>query len=308
MVKTMSDKKQLAVVLGSTGNMAFAVANVVIALKKHFKPDFDLIIYCDNAFSESDRNLISAIIPANFIEYKYFVGEKEKFDSTTINRFTTLAFSRYECFRLLDKYKKTVWLDIDLLIRNDISHLINIDDNDIALYYRLGVLKNEFLIPLEIEGCNLDVKSFNSGVIVFSDSIKNNHDLADWCYKKTVEYAPHLKCPDQAIINLLIQVFNLKTKQLDVNFNCHPAYPESKYAAVLHPYSLEKFWNFYNYKEWNENYKQWLKMGGSPYLGKKFNFLEKILIYIKETFFPEAPDPFRHPKKFVKWIISSQRG
>ena len=303
---SMSAKKDLAIILGSTGNMAFAVANVVMGLKKHCKLNFDLIIYCDEKFSEKDKNLISEIKTSNFINYKYFEESKEKFDSNTINRFTNLAFSRYECFRLLDKYKKTVWLDTDLLIKKDISELINIDDNDMALYVRKGIIKNEFLKPVPIKNCDIEAKSYNSGVIVFYDTIKNRNEIADWCYEKTIEFAEYLKCPDQAIINIAMQVFNLNVKTIDVKYNCHPEYKESSKAAILHPYSMEKFWNYYSDKEWDNNYKNWLKMGGSAYTGKKYNLLEKVPVYIKKKFFPEAPDPFRHTRKFILYMIKKK--
>lgn len=39
---------------------------------------------------------------------------------------TTMAFARYECFSLIEKYNKVLYLDTDILIQKDIVDLLNI--------------------------------------------------------------------------------------------------------------------------------------------------------------------------------------
>ncbi len=301
-------KNKLAFVLGSTGNMAFAVANVLMGVVKNYnKSNFDVIIYCDENFAGEDKRLLNTIHKCEFIKYDFFEGNTEKFDQNILNRFTSLAFSRYECFNLLEKYEKVVWLDIDLLIKGEINGLIESCKTGIALYCKDGILGNEFSKP--VENYDMARESFNSGVIVLSENLKNPDEISKWCYEKTIEYAEYLKCPDQAIINLAIQEFNLNVTVLADEYNCHPDYPDSDKAKILHPFCMEKFWNFYNYKEWNDNYKKWLKMGGSAYKGKVFNILEKTVINFKKKYaLRAAPDPIRHTRKFLMYVINSKLG
>src|SRR6056297_56024 len=116
-------KKELAIVLGSTGNMTFALANVLIGLKKHCSKEFDTIIF-EQDIIPKNKELISSIKNCAFIEYKYPYQDIKHSDAT-IKRFTEMAFSRYECFDLLEKYKTVIWLDIDLLIQGDVTLLQN---------------------------------------------------------------------------------------------------------------------------------------------------------------------------------------
>ena len=48
-------------------------------------------------------------------------------------------------------------------------------------------------------------------------------------------------------------------------------------------------------------------MGGSKYTGKKFNVFEKFMINLKKKYFLEAPDPFRHTRKFIVWLINKHK-
>ncbi len=266
-------KQELAIVFGVTGNMAFALGNVLMGLKKH-NPDLneDIIVF-EQGISEKDKNLLSSIIPCNFYEYQ-FPFDNPEFSADCLNRFTHLSFSRYECFRLLDKYKNVLWLDIDILIQRDISGILDYD---------------------------LECGMRNAGVMFINDKLENNNEIADWCYKRTMELAPYLTFADQGIINLMIQEFNLEVQELNLKYNCHPGFKRAPDAYILHTFCPEKFWNYYNNKEWNEDYKEWLKMGGSPYTGKRVSSVHK---FFKER---SLPNPFRSPRNFVKHFFANKK-
>ena len=40
-----------------------------------------------------------------------------------------MAFARYECFSLIEKYNKVLYLDTDTLVQKDIIDLLNIEEN-----------------------------------------------------------------------------------------------------------------------------------------------------------------------------------
>ncbi len=95
----MHTKKEMAIVLGASGNMAFAIANVLMGLKKHSPNLADDIIIFQQDMSEKEMQLMQTILPCKFIEYKF----KEKMDDEYFGRFTPVAFSRYDCFDMLDE-------------------------------------------------------------------------------------------------------------------------------------------------------------------------------------------------------------
>jgi len=292
-------KKNLAVTLGATANMTFALASVLIDFKKNLSCDFDLIIYHKD-ISEKEQGLLNSIIQAKFIEYNF---QDKTTREKSLNRYTLLAFSRYECFDLLDKYKKVLWLDIDTIIQKNLTNLININtSNGIALWQNIEH-KNSFNFVNSPEKYDMSENYFNTGVILFEDNLPHRHNLKNWCYDKTVEWGKNLVCPDQAVLNMMFQEFDIEVFKLEEIYNCHPERPMLPDAIIIHPYAEEKFWNYYyNFEQWNNNYKKWLKMGGSPYAGKKANFIDKALIKFKKKYLPQAPDPFRHTGKFLKYF------
>ncbi len=293
------DKKELAITLGATSNMTFALACALFDIKKHIKKDFDLIIFNKN-ISDKDKALLNNIISAKFIDYDLeFLNVRGK----SLNRYSNLAFARYECFDMLDNYKKVLWLDIDIIIQKELTPLINMD---IELgMWRNDIHKNSFNFTQNPDNYDMESNYFNTGVLIISDKLKNYRELKNWCYQKTEEWGPILVCSDQGILNMMIQEFDIQATELNENYNCHPEKSIVEDATIIHPYAEEKFWNYYyNFAQWNKNYKQWIKWGGTPYKGKKAGLIDKFFIKFKKKYMPAAPNPFRHTSKFFKYVYN----
>jgi len=295
----MMDKKELAVVLGATSNMAFALFCTVLDIKKYLNRNFDLIVYHQD-ISKKEQDIVNNIIPTKFVEYEI---ESENVRRKSLNRYSKLAFARYECFDMLANYKKVLWFDIDTIIQKNLSSLTNMDV-EFAMW-RNDIHKNSFNFTQNPGSYDMESNYFNTGVLLITEKLKNYHELKNWCYKKTLEWGPYLVCPDQGVLNIMIQEFNIQVTELNEIYNCHPEKPIVKDAVIIHPYAEEKFWNYYyNFNQWNENYKKWIKMGGTPYKGKKANLIDKFIIKFKKRFMPAAPDPFRHTGKFFRYIYN----
>jgi lipopolysaccharide biosynthesis glycosyltransferase len=296
----MDNKKELAIVLGATGNMTFALASVLFGIKKHINSiKYDVFVYYKD-ISDKEKQILNSIIPVNLIEYNFPLIEISKHSE---NRYSLLAYSRYECFDYLDEYKKVLWLDIDVLIQKDLDRFINSDNTKMALWQ--SPARTDFNFTKPVEGFDMEVKYYNTGVILFSDKLPDYKIMKDWCYKKTEELGQTLVCAEQGIINLLIQAFKIDVNNLEEIYNCHPEKQFVNDAVIIHPYAEEKFWNYYyNFEEWNNNYKTWLKLGGTSYKGKKANILDKALIRFKKKYMPEATDFKRHTGKFIKYVYS----
>ena len=294
------NKKELAIVLGATVNMTFALANVLMGIKKHLTiQKFDVIVYHKD-IQGNEKIILSSIIHCEFKDYDL---ESSDISHHSLNRYSLLAYSRYECFDLLNEYQKVLWLDIDVFIQKDLSNLLSIDIEDVALW-KNDIHKNGFNFKQPIDNYDMESNYYNTGIILFSDKMTDFSKMKDWCYKKTKEYGKHLICADQGIINLVLQEFKVKITDLEEIYNCHPEKTFVNEAVIIHPYAEEKLWNYYNFEEWSNNYKNWLKMGGIPYKGKRANILDKALIRFKKKFMPEAPDFKRHTGKFIKYVYN----
>ena len=287
-------KKELVFVLGSTANMAFATANVIKSISENCKLNFDVIVY-ENNFLTKDKEIINSIHKTEFIDYNF--PKDCNLNEKTLKQFTKLAFSRYECFKLLNNYKKVFWIDIDTLVNKNIDEFIKKFDKDIAILCEHYQVKDNF--TRNLEGYDMNRASCNSGVFIISDKIKDVDKIYKYLYQKTQEFADILFCADQGIFCLMFQDFNLDIQNIGELYNCHPTSKNAKNAYILHTFRPEKFWNFYRNKKWNKNYKWWIERGGSSYQGKKANLWQKFW----KTFFYEIPDPLRYPKGFLKKVF-----
>lgn len=289
----MENKKELAIVLPVTGNMTFALATTLMGIKKHLTDTkYDIFVYYQDV-SEKEKSLLSSILPVNFVEYQI---DSSKINSIAIKKYSLLAFARYECFEHVKKYKKALWLDTDILIQKNINELVEID-TEIAAWQTNVWTGFNFYKP--VEGYDMNRNYFNPGILLVTDKVNEPEKLKQWCYDKTSEWGDNLICSDQSILNIMFQEFNINVYNLDEKFNCHPDKHFVKDAFIVHPYAQYKFWNYYyEFEEWNNCYKNWLKIGGTPYKSKKYNFLEKLWVEFKKKYLPEAPDPRRHLRKF----------
>lgn len=293
------DKKELAIVLPVSGNWTFALAVTLMGIKKHLKNyDYDIFVYYQD-ISEKEKQILNSILPCNFIEYTL--------DSSTVRnkvmkRYSQLTFSRYECFGLLDRYKKALWIDTDTLIQGNLDELT---DLDVEIGAWQTDIHNQFNFTVSLENYDMYINYYNVGVLLVTDRIKNPQELKEWCYKKTVELGEYLVCSDQSILNIMFQEFKINVFDIGEKYNCHPEKEMVKDAVIVHPYAEEKFWNYYyKFKEWNNYYKKWLDMGGTPYKGPRAGLLKKLWIKFRKKYMPEAPDPRRHLKKFIVYLYN----
>ncbi|MEI0486193.1 glycosyltransferase [Brachyspira intermedia] len=199
---------------------------------------------------------------------------------------TLMAFARYEAFELLDNYNKVLYLDTDVLIQKDIIELLNIN-KDISVSHEetnlRGNIENKlFAEKFDSNKYNLDTKVFNSGVFLINDSIKRRKEIKEWCYKMSAEW----RMNDQPILNLMVQEFNLEVNDFSDKYNRYYFSNDShnEDAYILHTLWDNKFWKGVFDKEWNENNKKWIELGGIPYdpeyVEKKMKEINKIAWWI----------------------------
>jgi len=258
----MINKKNCAIVFGITSDYSFALANVLLGMKKYCKIFWDDIIVFHSGLSEDNQGLLTGILPCSFIDFGNNEWCIKVMDAMPPNRYSIATFFRYECFNLLKKYKKVIWSDVDVLIQSDFSDVLKYGD-------KTGyacTISHEFT-PIEanfsrlIKGYDMFIPIRNAGFLLLSDKLLKYGDLAKWCYEKTIEYAEILRMPDQGVLNLMIQDFNIEPEEIDIyKYHCFTDWTQaldSTISAIVHAYSPRKFWNNHDVKtrfpEWTEN-------------------------------------------------------
>jgi len=266
----MNKKKQIALVFGITNDWAFTTGTILLGLQKYkLRCNYDVIIYHQN-LSDKNKKLLNKIHSCFFIDYKSGLLDPKKF-----LRVSELAFSRYKCFGLLDIYKKVIWLDSDILIKGNIDNLIEKYNQGMVMFKHKNIpISVSFSSP--VLGFDMKKDCFNTGILLLNSDLKNYRKLEAWCYKKTNQWSTYINS-DQAIINLLIQQFNLPVFELDEKYNCYPN-RERQNTIIVHPWGNAKFWNGYFHPLWNEYFSQWKKLGGE---GPSYSFRKKIGEFIK---------------------------
>jgi lipopolysaccharide biosynthesis glycosyltransferase len=181
-----------------------------------------------------------------------------------------MVFTKFECFRLLNEYKNVLWLDYDIVIQKDISELFAPCESGIKMM--LTNQKVSVQLHEEIEDYDMNVECISTGTFVLQDNLKNYQNLYCFCYDALKKYAKKLCLPEQAIFDFMLQKYNIKIELMNANeYAPHPTdLKNAENAKIIHAYGQPKFWNGLKNEQWEKNYKEWLKMGGSPNQSSRF--------------------------------------
>ena len=285
----MKNKKELAIVFGITSDYDFALANVLIGIKKHFnyKNEYDIIVYHDG-LNEEIKETLNKIMPCTFFKFKSRVNEK-LLSEENLKLYSNMCLARFECFDLLKKYRKVIWHDVDILIQDNFSELLKLGEKSgLAMTYTDIDFLTEANFNEIIPNYNMFLPLLNSGIMVFGDKLSRYEEMTNWCYKKLSELNKKVRYLDQGILNLLVQEYNINVEPIDINkFCCHPARKNYKKASIIHAYGFDKFWNanylYEKFPEWQSNLLEWAKLKKEYYFENRKD--EKPLVSVIMSIF-----------------------
>ncbi len=268
----MKKKKKLAFLFGFTPNLTFAAANAALGINRYISiSDYDIImLYTD--LSDGDRAALEKIPHVKLVKFEFPDGFTAHMlaNIPTESRFRTLnhlmCFAHFEVFKWLDEYENVVWNDVDIGVQGDLAGILN--------YAPFGLCKdtpwkvvNQFTGP--IPGWEMDIDAYCSGVMIANDSLPYKQ-MYDFCYGRAIEYAKYLINPDQSIINLMLQQFNIVPRIVPLEeYNCISWRDDANVAKIVHFGTEQKVWNNTNicnaFPEWYRTHLQWLAMGGGDF-------------------------------------------
>ena len=259
------NKYKNGILLAATKNSAFTIGTILINIQDIMPNKVDIFYILHDGFNEKDINLMQKISKnkAKFIffdEKTFLQNFKENINYNFLNRWTHMAYARFEAFKYLNECENIIYIDFDVLILKDISELFKLKKQNYELAARKGKTPLNKALNLKIQD---NKTTYQAGIIVFNDNIKNAQECYDFLYNIN-------NINDQGAFSLMIYEKNIKTKDLKNKYTGSVDWRQSKDASIIHAWgSKNRFWNntlcAKTWPKWDEYYQKWLKLEGSAY-------------------------------------------
>lgn len=254
--------KNAAIVFGITKNYTFALANVLLGMKKHCRYFWDDIIVYHDGIDEKEQQALNSILTCQFLLFDERMFSDEAIHSEALKGYSLLTLARFECFGLLKQYCKVIWHDVDILVQKDFSDLLLYGDKSGLAATQSDSFRNEQNFYGVMPGYDMLSKLYNAGLLVLSNRLEKPEELRVYCYNTYNEYAPKLRYNDQSVLNMMIQDYKIKVETIDLErYCCHPSVPSYRDAAIIHAYGTDKFWSSQKleaqFPEWAKNHQEW---------------------------------------------------
>lgn len=261
----MGAKKNNAIVFGLTADHVFAVACVMMDLKRLSPGMVDEVVIIHDGIGKNDQKILGTILPTRFILYDFPLKSARVLNSRSVRQFSKMVFTKFECLRLLDDYKNVMWSDYDVIVQVDISELFSHCEEGIKFMPGENSVRGQ--LHESISEYDMEAVGIGAGLFVFQDHLKKHKEMYQFCYAELDKYAELLYMPEQAIFDFMVQRFSLQPVLIDSKvFSPHPTDPVlAPKAKIIHAYGQPKFWNGLHNEHWQKNYQNWLNLGGSKY-------------------------------------------
>lgn len=245
-----------AIVMGFTRAWAGPAAVVLQALNDVEPQPFDAVMLVQD-LPQDQRELFNRIRPCQFIDYEPDLKNPDRFA-----RVSSMAFSRYECWSMLAKYERVLWIDADTLPVGEVLSCF-----DFVRFTGLGLIPHtgtpiKVSFAKDVPGFDMQRECFNSGYIALTRAIGDYQAHRDWLHDATTRWSEYVNS-DQAVINLLFQAFDMPPTVLPGKYNCSPEHPVED-VRVLHPWGNQKFWDGLSDPRWDALHRRWVEIGGEP--------------------------------------------
>ncbi|WP_416861291.1 glycosyltransferase [Helicobacter ganmani] len=268
--------KKVAIVLAGDEKLDFAIANVIIGLKRYNESLIDRVfVYTDMPQEKRDKISLIWRDKIAFVAFGYEDFEREFSCATNEEipeciaqdkRFGHHIYAKFYCFDLLRDYDYVIWLDSDVLVQNSIEDILAVD---IDFKWGNGQRKQiEAYLSNFAEINEQEIAKPNGGVISFSKNIlrKTSIPLRLECYKivsccYSLGVLSEVAMSDEIPFGIIAYEYHLSFAPLRVA-NIAPYSPHcSKDVAIIHAVSGSKFWSsaFSSllFGEWYVNHKEW---------------------------------------------------
>lgn len=272
----MSEK--INIVLASDDSYAQHVAVVMTSILRNTRtPQSVKFFLLSDGICAEKINKIQQTVTRFGAEWKlYDLSADERFaDLFTSGHISRAAYFRLEIANILTDVQKIIYLDVDLVVLQDIADLwkINLAGKPLAAVPDFGIMASKRMMRQkhEVLGLSMDAPYFNSGVVIMDLAKWREHHYAE----QVLELAGKGKLPhhDQDALNkvflsnwyvlplkwnVIPPVYNLLRKIVWKKRFRIPAIAARKDIAVLHYAGRYKAWEFVKTPRFNAEYYRYL--------------------------------------------------
>lgn len=236
----------MPVVFISSNAWAVAAAVTLQSILDHYKGEDPLKIYifsADMTKENADRfiSYSSENISVEVVEVDDSMFEQFRVEGYYV---PPISFVKARLAELLPQYDRIIYLDIDLIIKKDISPLMTVDIDD---YYLAGIADMTAMVTLQWHKRLKRMRYVNAGVLVLNAKKMREENSYQKCIDAKIAH-PEYQCYEQDTFN---DVFDDEVKFLPLEWNV------MTYNLILSPYtqySMNQINSFYGteYKTFQE--------------------------------------------------------
>lgn len=295
--------QSVPIVLAFTPNYIIPAATTIQSILDHSdKTDtFEILCLLTEELSSSIKNSLESWCPER-LKFKY-IAITDQLEGVYIDeRYTAAASFRLLLADILPDYKKIIYSDCDVIVRNNIADLyrqVDLSDNYVGAVYEAAL---DFQIPYLRQLGIEPGKYFNSGFLIMNLEQMRIDNITSALIEKSNN--PHAQFPDQDALNLVCKGSVLPLSPIYNSIRTYflpqykgsflKYYSQTDWDAVQHTgtihYTGAKPWNTYTiqFDTWWKYYER------LPQSLRQTNLINKrIYLYAKL---------FRQP--FIKYCFS----
>lgn len=306
-------------VFGITSNLAFALGSFIIGFKRHH-PDWKGMIHViHDGLSVDDKAALQKIHGRTEFDLldrgKVAARINEGVEDTgtidsTISRYSTLYFAKFEMFDLLQIYEKCIWFDVDMTVLKPMPNLWDFDELAWRPVTKKTALKHSSIRDQYSEILlSHNVPRPNAGLICASRKLFDKYSITSQTfYDVFAEIIRRHKIVtgDEFSLMLTAAKFKVDVKVLSNDYNCPSGSAAADFSSVIHSVGEKKFWNdgglHAAFPEWAQYYREWINNAGSEYSGtvdESFLPLSRSKIVAKSRNVLVEMDVFKKLRRFV---------
>ena len=249
-------------VTGGTKNDIDAMAVLALNVKEK-SPELaqEMIVFHDGV-SEEVQKKFQEILPTRFIKYKCPVPKYKLWQNKIIRYFSPMVFCKIECFKLLEEYETVIWSDYDVIIKEDVQELLNINNQPYSFVCnsetKLRDMFYKTVEKIDMSEFNLDAECICTPLFIFRRGNSDYMKHYNWCIQAIKKYIRHLYLPEQAVVTMMAQKFHINYGKINLRIYCSHPKDDGDDVKIIHAYGQPKFWNGLENKEWNRYFQKWL--------------------------------------------------
>lgn len=291
-MNTQKDKIHIA--LASNNGYVVLLAALIKSIDYNHKGDKEIVFHIlnDKISSKNQNKVNASIINSPKIKLRWIDAENVfpkgiKFPADN-SAFPKTAYLRLFAPYILDKeVKKLLYFDVDMIVKNDVSELWNIDLKGYTMAAVLDVGKTVGCawggIPNYKElGLPADAKYFNSGLMIIDCEKWRHESIPQKVFKAMDDYIEYVNYADQYGLNVVFAQNWLEIEPM-WNWFANNYHPKPK---CIHFLDIKPFFKSYQSDEqFRKEFFKYLDMTpwkGMPLKSDFFRLLHKAVIKFKK--------------------------